>query len=111
MSEVEKAFSCTNCHVVTKESDYPKESHHLYEGLKRQGLCETCAKMPEDERKEYAMGLRLATRMVEIRRVTLGKAIERLTAERTALDSISPKKMALETLQEERKRKEAVKEV
>lgn len=101
---ITEEFTCKNCGEVAKESDYG-EMLHLYKSLKEQGLCETCAKMSKEDRKEYAMGIRLATVMIKNRGEKLDKDVERLevtgqriASERKALEGISAKEMALEAL-------------
>lgn len=40
----EDSFQCSKCGSVTKSSDYDFKDQNLYQGLKKQGLCENCAK-------------------------------------------------------------------
>lgn len=103
--KIEEEFTCKSCGEMTKKSDY-HENLAVYNSLKESGLCETCARLSEEHRTEYAMGKRIAEIMVKRRKEDLEGNIARLDDERKALDKLSPKEMALTILREKKLKEE-----
>lgn len=103
MSE-ENQFTCKNCGDITTEQDYGTE-RHLYTSLKEQELCETCAKMTEEERKNYVITIRVSKALIETRKKEITDKMDALIQEsaflheeRKSLESLSAKDLAWKTM-------------